>query len=44
MAILLDKKEAGRLAGAGRTRAAAFSWTHAARATVDVYERTLAGA
>lgn len=35
--VLSDEELAGRLAGAGRGRAATFSWRRAARQTLDVY-------
>jgi glycosyltransferase involved in cell wall biosynthesis len=40
-AVLFDRDEAARLAADGRARAAAFTWQKTARATADVYRRTL---
>jgi glycosyltransferase involved in cell wall biosynthesis len=42
--LLFDPAEAARLRAAGRVRAARFSWQETARATVDVYRRTLSPA
>jgi glycosyltransferase involved in cell wall biosynthesis len=39
--LLLDRAEADRLAAAGRTRAAEFTWQETARLTAEVYRRTL---
>jgi glycosyltransferase involved in cell wall biosynthesis len=41
-ALLADPDEAARLSAAGRERAAEFTWEQTARATVEVYRRTLA--
>ncbi len=41
--VVNDDAERGRLAAAGRRRAATFSWAHTARATYDVYRQALDG-
>jgi glycosyltransferase involved in cell wall biosynthesis len=40
-ALLADDNEASRLVAAGRERAAQFTWEETARATADVYRRTM---
>jgi glycosyltransferase involved in cell wall biosynthesis len=40
-ALLADPEEAARLSAAGRKRAARFTWEQTARATTEVYRRTL---
>jgi glycosyltransferase involved in cell wall biosynthesis len=40
--LLTDRDEAARLVAAGRERAAQLTWEQSARATADVYRRTLA--